>query len=563
MKRCAPRFISFRLLAAVSVLAVPSAAAFAVTSEALLQKPASVEQALQITLGTSKVAKNNLKYSNALQAFYAERNYEPYWLRRSAPSGDAEDLLEIIEESWTHGLNPKSYHLENIKVLWNQKDKQNLSDLDLLLSDAYLRLAQDLTGIRVDPSPLKSSKRFWRQPIEAQVLLGMLAKSGDVERLLKSLEPQGKTYGRLRQELQDLVRDAPPAYESVLPIRMSGSLRPYESSKVVPVLRYRLGLPENTVEPYVYDDSLAAAVIKFQRENSLKDDGIVGGQTLNILNISKEQKIHQVIANLERLRWVDENKPDKFVVVNIPSATLWAVDNGKVEFEMPVIVGRQKRPTNMFITEIEGVRFNPNWTVPPTIKKDDILPKLRENPDYLSEKGMELIGMTEEGQMTLDPTVIDWSTITEADLKYLRFVQDAGDNNPLGRVRVLMPNRYNIYLHDTNEKNYFDKAGRAVSSGCVRMKDPERMAAFIMRNRSTWEDGDMEAMFAQGKTRDISIDTPIPVYMLYYTVWINQNGDLVYGNDLYGHDENLIKMLSELDGIFIPVNNTEMSKVDF
>jgi murein L,D-transpeptidase YcbB/YkuD len=256
---------------------------------------------------------------------------------------------------------------------------------------------------------------------------------------------------------------------------------------------------------------------------------------------------------------VDENKPDKFVVVNIPSATLWAVEGGKVAFEMPVIVGRTKRPTNMFITEIQGVRFNPNWTVPPTIKRDDILPKLQADPEYLTHKGMELIGLTDQGRVSLDPASIDWSTITAEDLQSLRFVQDAGNNNPLGRVRVLMPNAYNIYLHDTNEKYYFDRSQRAVSSGCVRMKDPELMAEFIMKNRSSWEDGDMEAMFAHGKTRDVSIDTPIPVYLLYYTVWVNQKGDLVYGNDLYNHDESLIKMLSELDGIFIPVNNNEMS----
>ncbi len=543
---------------------MPFSLARAVTAESLLAQasnflPSSIEGDIQATLEKPGPAQKMLANYPATKEFYAERRYRPYWVRRGGPNGQAEELRDLIHDSWSHGLNPEKYHMGAIEDLWEADEPQALAGLELLLSDAYVRMAQDLSGIRVNPAPLKTSSRFWKQPYTAQSLFLMLSRARDVEDLVEGLQPQGQTYTKLRAELRRLVSSPPESYESVLPIRIQGVLRPYESSKAVPLLRYRLGLPENTAQPYVYDDQLAGAIMAFQKQNGLMSDGLIGQQTLDILNITRDRKIYQVIANLERLRWVDENKPDKFVVVNIPSATLWAVDGGKVAFEMPVIVGRAKRPTNMFITEIQGVRFNPNWTVPPTIKKDDILPKLQADPEYLSHKGMELIGMTEEGRVSLDPASIDWASITAEDLKSLRFVQDAGDNNPLGRVRVLMPNAYNIYLHDTNEKYYFDRSQRAVSSGCVRMKAPELMAEFIMKNRSSWQEGDMEAMFAHGKTRDVSIDTPIPVYLLYYTVWIDQKGGVVYGNDLYRHDENLIKMLSELDGIFIPVNNNEMS----
>lgn len=527
-------------------------------SEALLNASAeTVSDSIQLTLQSPGVSKDYFKDINALQVFYDGRGYEPYWVNRFGVSGRADDLLEFIEESWDHGINPYSYHLDNIRLLMDQRDVQNLADLDLLLSDAYLRLAQDLTGIRVNPVSLDTNKRFWRAPLLADDLFARLSGSYDVEDLMESFEPQGQTYNRLRKEFREVSQEPPEPYEDVLPIRMQGLLHPYEYHPRVPDLRLRLGLDADVQDPLLYDDALAAEIIEFQRENSLKPDGIIGRQTLEILNIKREQKLHQLIANMERLRWVEEDKPDKFVVVNIPSATLWAIDDGRVEFEMPVIVGRKKRPTNMFITEIHGVRFNPTWTVPPTIKKEDILPKLQEDPEHLMQKGMELVLGRGEEAVTIDPTSVDWLNITEEELKAFRMVQMPGGNNPLGSVRVLMPNRYNIYLHDTNTPQDFIRAARALSSGCVRLKEPERMASFIMRERKGWDDYTMEEIFGEQEMKDLYVAQPIPVYLLYYTVWVNEEGDLVYGHDLYDYDNKLIKMLSNLDGFLIPVDNNE------
>ena len=530
------------------------------------QEPVSAEQLLNVQAGVSgaiyatfedRAACNAFKDVKALEVFYSQRGYEPYWVSRSRAKTNARDFLEIIEKSWRHGFNPYSYHLKRLHELVGQRDEALLGELDVLLSDAYLRLAQDLTGIRVNPGSLKSHWRYWRAPLAGAYLFERLNAQRDIEDLIESFEPQGQTYKQIQRELVTLVNSKPEDYEKVLPIRMKGLLKPNERDESVPDLRLRLnaGRPQ-TDDPYLYDDRLAAAVIRFQRDNSLKDDGIVGQQTLDILNRAREHKILQLVANLERLRWVEEEKPDTFVVVNVPSAMLWAVEGGHVAFEMPVIVGRKERPTNIFRAEIHGVRLNPDWTVPPTIKRDDILPKLREDPEYLTHKGMQLISGRGEGAMTLDPLVFDWENVTEEELKDLRMVQIPGAHNPLGSIRVLMPNAYNIYLHDTNERHYFERANRAASSGCVRMKDPERMADFILKHRKGWNEEDLAALVQDKKTRDLYISDPIPVYLLYYTVWVNDQGGLVYGQDLYGFDDNLIKMLKDIDGIFIPVDNT-------
>jgi len=489
---------------------------------------------------------------SVLRSFYDQRNFELYWVSRGRPNDDAKAFLDMLGDSWTHGLNPYSYRYALISQLFDKRrDESAMQAMDVLLTDAFIEYGQDLTGIRVDPSALMSSKRFWQKPLAAEYLIGLLGR-GEVASLVDSFIPKGITYRRLRQELIELVESKPAPYEAVLPIKMRGVLRPYEQHEAVRDLRVRFDDPSDSL---VYDDILASRVMAFQAENGLETDGVIGPATLQVINRSRLQKIHQVIANLERLRWVPEEKPDKFVIVNVPSAMLWAVEGGEVAFDMPVIVGRKKRATNIFVTEITGVRLNPTWTVPPTIKKEDILPKLIRNRNYLKNKGMELVYGSGKNALTLDATAIDWTTVTESELKSLRMVQTPGAHNPLGQVRILMPNGYNIYLHDTNEKHYFNSTTRAVSSGCVRMKQPFQMADFILKEKPNWSEEKTQAILKRGKIRDIFIPQTIPVYLVYYTAWVDDGGDVVLGNDLYDYDAAVIKMLSNLDEIFIPMDN--------
>lgn len=541
--------------AVILALPVPACAQPGVSIERLLNAQAGVRDAIEQVF-VSNASGGIVKDARALEDFYRARGFEPYWVGASEAKARARDFTEILESSWTHGLNPYSYHLKEIYRLIDQRDEPHLADLDILLSDAYLRLAQDLTGIRVNPASLKSHKRYWQMPLAADYLFERLNKQRNIVDLIDSFAPRGATYKAIQAELVRLVESEPSGYEAVLPLRFSGVLHPQDRDERVPDLRVRLGVQaQPNGDSFLYDDRLAAAVIRFQQQNGLKDDGIVGDQTLALLNYSRQDKILQLIANLERLRWVEEEKPDTFVMVNVPSATLWAVEDGRAVFEMPVIVGRQKRPTNIFRAEIHGVRLNPDWTVPATIKRYDILPKLREDPEYLSRKGMQLISGRGELAVTLDPLAFDWGNITNEELGELRMVQIPGAHNPLGKVRVLMPNVYNIYLHDTNEPDYFERANRAASSGCVRLKDPERMADFILKHKKGWGEGDLESLMKDGRTRDIFIPDPIPVYVLYYTVWLDDRGEIVYGQDLYGFDDRLIKMLKDIDGIAIPVDN--------
>jgi murein L,D-transpeptidase YcbB/YkuD len=257
------------------------------------------------------------------------------------------------------------------------------------------------------------------------------------------------------------------------------------------------------------------------------------------MNKTPQEKFYQIIANLERLRWLEDNKPGKYVLVNIPSSTLWAVENEQVVHEMPVVVGRKDRPTLSFITEITGVRFNPTWTVPPTIKRKDYLPMLRENPMSLAEKGIDL---RYEGQ-SIDPNSVNWVNFPEDELPNLQMVQGPGDTNPLGHIRILMPNQYNIYLHDTTTPEYFQASERMFSSGCVRVKEPASLATFILKENQNWSDTFIEDKLATGKTADIATSRKIPVYLLYLTTWLNDDGSLSYGPDIYEWDKLILEEL--------------------
>lgn len=515
--------------------------------------PLLIKASLNSAQDISQFSDKPLINDQAIKVFYSARGSEPYWLKSSSSFGKVEILVETLEGAWKHGLNPESYHLTEIKDLIAKPNVLRREEMEVLLTDAFVRYVRDLSGIRVDTARLRTSNEYWRQPLKVEEALALLSSGKSMDKVLQSVQPHGTTYARLQEELVRLVETPPEPYEHVLPITLGYRFfQPGKRDQRIPDLRTRLGVEPLTDDKLLYDDRLVAAVIKFQREKGLNDDGIIGPNTLEALNRTNEERILQIVANLERLRWAPQGRPNKFVVVNIPSATLWAVNNGSVELEMPVIVGKPVRPTESFVTEIRGVRLNPNWTVPPTIKKHDILPKLREDPEYLINKGIELYDGNGRGAPTLDPTSVDWENVTSRELHSLRMVQMPGAHNPLGEVRILMPNKYNIYLHDTNHREMFASAERALSSGCVRMKEPHKMAEFVLSAEKDWDSARIKSVTDTNKLTDIAIAEPIPVYILYYTAWVDQSGQLVFGPDIYNQDKKLIELLSEIDGFVIP-----------
>ena len=479
----------------------------------------------------------------ALSTFYEERGMRPVWWRGAGnfqPRVDA--VLSLLDAAWMHGLNPETYHVTRLRDMIRDPG-MNRFEFDMLLSDAVIRYTRDLTGMRGLKADVERERKYWREPMATGDILQKVVLSANPVRQMRDLAPGGTLYLALQKELVALTADAGQRHDA---LKLPAGLKPGKSHAEIPALRARLGLPLS--ESTLYDDNLAAAVMKLQRRSALKADGVLRADTIAALNGGEKARIRQVLANMERLRWMEQARPGRYVLVNIPSTSLWAVEGGKVALEMPVIVGKTARPTYSFRTEITGVRFNPNWTVPPTIKKKDFLPMLQQDPEAFLKRGITI----RYGKEEVDPTKVDWSRVTTRGMTNLKLVQNPGDDNPLGKVRIIMENPYDIYLHDTNNRGLFDQDERTLSSGCIRVAQPEKLADFILRQNKDWSWNRMESIINSGKMRDVKNDVKLPVYITYQTMWLDSEGGLVYGPDIYGQDDVLVKKLEKTGGIHIP-----------
>ncbi|MEM8833713.1 MAG: L,D-transpeptidase family protein [Pseudomonadota bacterium] len=494
-----------------------------------------------------------LKYPDALQYVYKENNYQPLFVKGERRDFNrVNEFYEIFLDSWVHGFNPGRY---NTPALYDflRKDKSDITDeerlkTDIILSDAIIRYGRNLTGGRVSAKSVGLHKSSVKQGAVPENILAFVSSSRSPHRALQSFAPQGKFYQTLQNELIRLYQN-PDA--NVKPIRVGRIIKPRTSHSAIPKIRERLGLSDSDLahEATFYDDALSGAVVAFQNANGLEPDGVIGPSTMHVLNITNEQKIKQIIVNMERMRWQEEDKPPRYIMVNIPSETLWAVDRGRTEIQMPVVVGTPKRPTKSFVTNITGVRINPTWTIPPTIKKEDFVSKLKEDANYLQDRGIKLY----HGKEPVDATLVDWTAAEEAgELGQFRMVQGSGSSNPLGKYRVIMNNPYNIYLHDTPKKSLFSRSNRALSSGCVRLQDAEAVVDFIMEKNDDWSEEKKQNILAKGKLREVYNEEPLPVYLQYQTMWLGDSDNLVFGRDIYKEDAILFSQLKKQGDIYLP-----------
>jgi murein L,D-transpeptidase YcbB/YkuD len=535
--------IKKRLTSSLLVLLMTGATGFG----AFVWSPSSSSQASSLS-AAQMFERKEFYAPKTLQVFYQGRDMKPLWHRgQGSFQPRLEAIVVLLEESWTHGLNPEKYHVSKIRELIKKDTADTRQELDLVLSDAVVRYGRDLTGMRDRNSVRQDQLQYWRQPMQAEAILERVSTAADPIKALRQLEPNGSLYYALRRELIAL---SSSAATDPAPITIKTSIKPGKTDPKIASIRERFGIvvPTGASENF-YDDELAGRIMTLQRDYGLKDDGVITQETVAILNKTKEDKLAQIVANMERLRWIDQDRPSRYVLVNIPSASLWAVNKDEVVLEMPVIIGKSARPTYSFKTEITGVRFNPNWTVPPTIKRADFLPMLQNDPNALAKRGIRMV----HNGKTIDPASVDWGTVGSKTLHSIRMVQNPGDDNPLGKVRVIMENPYNIYLHDTNKREMFDQRERALSSGCIRVSQPEKLADFILSTNDGWSWNGMQKMIDSGRMRDVDSEQKLPVFITYQTIWLDSNGKLVYGKDVYGQDQKLYKILKNTGGIHIPL----------
>jgi murein L,D-transpeptidase YcbB/YkuD len=506
---------------------------------------AAVTQVLQSKVAVNAPSKpaatlRDLAPQQALAQFYALRNNAPAW----RDSGRVEQLLKELDNLRTDGLDPEDYHLVALRERYAQLARsdtsaQAIADFDLLASTAYLRSLAHLFRGKVNPKTLDAQWNFAIHDMTAADALDIVSKaitSGDIHAVYERARPQQPFYSRARNGLAQLQLIASnggwPRFDSPT------TLKPGERNPQVINLRKRF-FPEADASAAsdVYDSALADAVKKFQREQYLDDDGTIGPTTRAALNVSVQQRIDQVRINLERGRWLLHDLPSAFVLVDIAGYKIYFYRDGQPVWQSQVQIGKPYRKTPIFKSAINTITFNPTWTVPPTILRNDVLPKIRKDTGYLARNNMRVLS---SNGTELDPKTINWSNPGNVVIR-----QDAGGDHPaLGQVVIRFPNEYAVYLHDTPHKELFDNTQRAFSSGCIRVERPFELVELLFNDPEKWNRATMDELVAQEQTRNVSLPKQVPVLIAYWTIDVFKDGDVGFKPDIYNRDPTVLKALN-------------------
>jgi len=492
-----------------------------------------------------------------IPGFYQAREYQPAWSDPDGVTAQAGALLAEIGRVEDYGLRPADYHLAQLQSLRQafataaeaaeSPDPALAADFDLLMTDAFLLLASHLTGGRVDPETIHPEWEAFSYEVDLLDLLHRALQGEPLDALFAALLPHYPGYTGMQKALA--VYRAVAASGGWPTIPDGPSLKEGDESDAVGHLRRRLMISGDLTDVQLFnsnwfDPPLTRAVAAFQARHGIAPDGVVGARTRRELNVPVEQRIQQLIINMERWRWIPQDLGSRYILVNIADFMLDIVDQGEVQERMRVVVGRDYRKTPVFSGQMTYLVLNPFWEIPRTLAVEDILPKILEDGGYLAKQGIRVFSGMGEDTVELDPGAVDWTRLGPDYFPY-RLRQDPGPHNALGRVKFMFPNHYAVYLHDTPSKRLFESYSRSYSSGCIRVEAPLDLAAFVLAGTPGWDRAAVEAAIAQGQQQVVRLARPVPVHLLYWTAWSDDEGLIHFREDIYERDPPLIAALAE------------------
>jgi len=480
---------------------------------------------------------------NLLSSIYENANYQQVW----SDNKNVEDLLWILNESYNDGLTPDDYHLERIKQIRSDiskvSDPEKAADLDLLYTDGALLLATHLLVGKVDQSKIRKGWDIPQNstPIESQGMLEKALKENSLRSLYKQIRPDHFMYEHLRNGLAKYREIEENGGWPSIP---SGQvLKPDMHDDRVLLMREYLivtgDLPaiNNNDTSKVYDENMVSAIKNFQLRHNLNQDGVVGKGTLEVMNVPIEKRIDEIRINLERARWIIHHLPEDFLVVNIAGYNIRRIRNDSTIFYSRVIVGKHYHESPIFDGTMTYIELNPTWTLPYSIATKETLPKLKKNPDYLSEKNM--IIMDRNGEV-LDPSTINFNSLSKNNFPYI-VRQKAGPHNALGEVKFMFPNSYAVYLHDTPARSLFAREKRAFSHGCIRLDD--KWGLFLNLMGDEWNMKKIDEIVASEKTTTVKLKNPIEIMLLYWTAGADKQDEIYFNKDVYDRDPEVLEQL--------------------
>ncbi len=467
--------------------------------------------------------------ANRLRSFYNSRNYQFAWFTEEGMAEQTQAFWNLhnnfLNYTKDSSLLDKQFHQQMQDLIAGDSlinTKASLiTQIELKLTEHFFEYAQYAYAGKIDPKELQWN--IPRKKVNALDLLdSLIANKG---RNLEEWEPVNRQYRLLKKELvyyYDVEKNG--GWDSVR-IQKNKKYNLEDSSSTIKEVKVRLhkvGLYSTNDSSAKYTKPFQTAIKKVQRNFGLKPDGIINSVLVKELNVSVKDRIEQLLINMERMRWMPQERGSNFILVNIPEFKLHVFESGKKVFDINIIVGKAGTNTVVFSDELKYVVFSPYWNVPRSIVRNEILPAMQRNSNYLSSHNMEQTGISN-------------------GLPVIR--QLPGGDNSLGRVKFIFPNNYNIYFHDTPAKSLFGIEKRAFSHGCIRLEEPVKMAEYLLRNQPEWTPEKIYTAMHANKEKWVPLKKTVPVYVSYFTAWVEGDGQLNFREDIYGHDKKMAKRL--------------------
>jgi murein L,D-transpeptidase YcbB/YkuD len=507
--------------------------------------------------GTDHVVRGRrIVLTDIVARYYESQQFQPKW--RDPARLDL--LIAALADLDDDGLDPADYHIEALQSFRTDLraaatlQPAEQADLEFLATDAMMLSLYHLYLGKVDPVQLSSQWNFSTRPVSVErgfERLSAALDSGQIRETFERARPQHVWYQRGREALRTYRAIAAAGGWS--PISDGPTMKLGLDDPRVPALRYRLtvtGDLAGDLQPpapplnLAFDAELEAAVKRFQERHGLTADGAVGPGTRAALNVPVSARIDQIRINLERARWVMHELHGEFVLVNVAGFDVSYFRDDEPIWTSKVIVGRPYRETPIFKSLITYVVLNPTWTIPPGILVKDKLPVIKRDPGYLKRNNIRVI---DSAGREVNPHAVDWSRYSGSRLPPYQLRQDPGDDNALGLVKIMFPNPYLVYLHDTPSKSLFDKDERVFSSGCIRVEKAFELAELVLNDPVRWNRAALDAAIATKKTQTVNLARPVPVLILYWTAQPRPDGQVIFRNDVYGRDP---ATLAALNGTF-------------
>lgn len=513
--------------------------------------PADQEVAteLQTLLVANLPGDTNGQTTTLVRRFYRERGLAPAWLNDAQIGDRARGVIAAIEGVGQYGMNPADYGLERLRALSQGQSAAERAQFDLAMTAAVLRLGTDQQGARLTGLNLPVEARTQARSVDPVATLLAVAQSDNPGEALQRLGPNSPEFRRLNEALaqyRDLV--ARGGWPTDIP-DAGRTIEPGQTDPRIEFIRRRLAVTDGaSLEGgAVYDAALQAAVRRFQRRHGFNEDARIGRLTIRSMNISAETRMRQIEVNLDRLRAMPPRSGGTEIYVNIPEFRLRVYEGDTVAMEMRVVAGRPERPTPILSSRIVEIIFNPTWTVPTKVAREDLLPRFRRNPQDMVDRGFRVFAGWSSRAQEIDVASYDWRSVTEAQMNRLMVRQDSGPRNALGQMRLTLTNTPDIYLHDTPDRGYFLRDMRGLSSGCIRLERPSDLVEYVMRhNRPQWDQTRIRDTIRDGdERRSVPVARPVPVHLIYVTSWVTPEGEMNFREDIYGIDQMIVRGLAQ------------------